>query len=75
VCRTVILVLMLSLPSAASANMPSLYSPFDRTHNGQNGNQSPPVSNNASDDALMGCGHGRYRDQTTHQCRGPADLR
>ena len=22
---------------------------------------------------LGGCGHGRYRDPNTHQCRGPAD--
>ncbi len=23
---------------------------------------------------LGGCGHGRYRDANTHQCRGPADF-
>ena len=23
---------------------------------------------------LGGCGHGRYRDPNTHQCRGPADF-
>jgi hypothetical protein len=73
--RAIILVLVLSLPSAASANMPSLYSPFDRTHNGHNGNPSPSVSTDPSDDAPTGCGRGRYRDQTTRQCRGPADLR
>jgi hypothetical protein len=73
--RAVILVLMLSLPSAASANMPSLYSPFDRTHNGHYGNPSPAVSTDASDDALSGCGRGRYRELATHHCKGPADLR
>jgi len=23
---------------------------------------------------LGGCGHGRYRDPNSHQCRGPADF-
>jgi hypothetical protein len=73
--KAVILVLVLSLPSPASASMPSPYSPFDRTHNGHYGNTSPSISSDASDGALMGCGRGRYRDQTNHQCRGPADLR
>jgi hypothetical protein len=75
--RTVILaVLVLSLPNAASAGMLSLYSPFDKTHNGHNGSPSPPASSPpAANEALMGCGRGRYRDQVTHQCRGPGDLR
>lgn len=67
------LFLPLSLPSAAKGSMPSMYSPFDRTHNGHYGNPSPAVSAGA-DDALMGCGRGRYRDPATRQCRGPADL-
>jgi hypothetical protein len=74
VCRAVILILVLSLPGAASANMPSLYSPFDQTHNGHNGNPSPSISNTGSGDAVMGCGRGRYRDQITQRCRGPADF-
>jgi hypothetical protein len=73
--RAVILIFVLSLPSAASANMPSLYSPFDRAHNGHYGNRSPSVSTDTSDGAPMGCGRGRYRDPETHQCKGPADLR
>jgi len=52
--------------------MPSLYSPFDQTHNGHNGNPSPSLSTTGSSDAVMGCGRGRYRDQTTQRCRGPA---
>jgi hypothetical protein len=39
------------------------------------GNPSPSVSATGSNDALMGCGRGRYRDQATQRCRGPADLR
>jgi hypothetical protein len=31
--------------------------------------QLPPASY-----LLSGCGHGRYRDASTHRCRGPADI-
>lgn len=80
--RAVILILLLwplSLPSAASAGPLSLYGPFDQTHNGQRGGPAssygglPPSV--ASSDVLAGCGRGRYREQATHQCKGPADLR
>jgi hypothetical protein len=72
----IFVLLLLSLPNAASAGMLSLYSPFDKTHNGQNGSPSPPAASPpATGEALMGCGRGRYRDQVTHQCRGPGDLR
>ena len=75
-----ILVLLLSLPGSTNAAVLSLYSPFDYTHNGHNGNggyhrrdvsQPPSVAG----EPLMGCGRGRVRDIATHQCRGPADLR
>jgi hypothetical protein len=77
VCRAVILVLMLSLPGAASAGQLSLYGPFDQTHNGLRGGpaRSASAATVTSSDVLAGCGRGRYRDPTTHQCRGPADLR
>jgi hypothetical protein len=32
------------------------------------------IAQSPSIDALAGCGHGRYRDPVTHQCRGPADV-
>lgn len=79
-CAVILLVLLLwpmSLPSLANAGQFSLYGAFDRTHNGQRGGPAPapPVSDTASNDVLAGCGRGRYRDPTTHQCKGPADLR
>jgi hypothetical protein len=62
----------LSLPSATSASPLSLYGPFDQKHNGER----TDASNSAADrEALSGCGRGRYRDMTTHQCEGSADLR
>jgi hypothetical protein len=77
VCRTIILVLLLSLPGAASASVLSLYSPFDHAHNGHHGNPAPPQVVKpplVADDAFGGCGRGRNRDQATHRCGGPADL-
>jgi hypothetical protein len=34
----------------------------------------PTLSLPPASEFLVGCGHGRYRDQTTHKCRGPADV-
>jgi hypothetical protein len=79
-CAAIFLVLLLwpLLPSAASAGQLSLYGAFDQTHNGQRGaavSLSASTPSVASSDALAGCGRGRTRDQVTHQCKGPADLR
>ena len=86
-CRAVILVLLLSLPSTASAAVLSLYSPFDTVHNGVYGRSHPSAETSApvsatkrndvtgSVDVFGGCGRGRTRDRATHGCRGPADLR
>jgi hypothetical protein len=68
----VLLLSPLSLPSAASAGPLSLYGPFDHKHNGLRGGA---VASAIPPEALSGCGRGRYRDPTTRQCRGPADLR
>jgi hypothetical protein len=73
----ILLVLLLSLPSTASAAMLTLYSPFDMIHNGHNANPAPPPVARPPlvvGDAFGGCGRGRNRDPATHQCRGPADL-
>jgi hypothetical protein len=74
----VLLLWPLSLPSTASAGQLSLYGAFDQTHNGQRGGAvslSTSTPSIASGEVLAGCGRGRTRDQVTHQCKGPADLR
>lgn len=76
----ILLVLLLwptSLPSPASAGQLSLYGAFDNTHNGQRGGPptAPPSTTDTASNEVMGCGRGRYRDPTTRQCKGPADLR
>jgi hypothetical protein len=68
----VLLLWLLSLPSAASAGPFSLYGPFDQKHNGERADRP---SSAAYSEALLGCGRGRYRDPETLQCKGPADLR
>ena len=68
----VLLLWLLSLPSAASAGPFSLYGPFDQRHNGA---RAGPPSSAAYGEALSGCGRGSYRDPETLQCKGPADLR
>jgi len=68
----VLLLWLLSLPSAASAGPFSLYGPFDQKHNGERADR---LSSAAYSEALLGCGRGRYRDPETLQCKGPADLR
>jgi hypothetical protein len=68
----VLLLWLLSLPSAASAGPFSLYGPFDQKHNGERADRP---SSAAFSEALLGCGRGRYRDPETLQCKGPADLR
>jgi hypothetical protein len=35
----------------------------------------PSMPNVTAGDLVGGCGRGRYRDQQTHICRGPADIR
>jgi hypothetical protein len=35
----------------------------------------PSMSNVTARDLVGGCGRGRFRDQQTHACRGPADIR
>jgi hypothetical protein len=75
----VIILLLLSLPSAASAAVLSLYSPFDYRYPGNSDyprpksdvSQPPPVASGG----LIGCGRGRYREPATQRCKGPADLR
>jgi hypothetical protein len=77
-CRAIVLVLLLSLPSSASAAMLTLYSPFDLAHNGHHGSPAPPHVVRpplVTGDAFGGCGRGRNHDPATHRCRGPADLR
>jgi hypothetical protein len=50
-----------------------LRSPFDQPSLpvSRAGVPSPIIS---PSDLLAGCGRGRYRDQATHRCRGPADV-
>lgn len=35
---------------------------------------APTLSLPPPSEFLAGCGRGRYRDPTTHSCRGPADI-
>jgi hypothetical protein len=50
-----------AFPPVAKAGMPSV--PF------------PSMPNLNARDLVGGCGKGRIRDQQTHRCRGPADIR
>jgi hypothetical protein len=76
-------ILLLVLTSAASAAVLSLYSAFDPRHPANSGyhwlkERHAPMVTDTSDttgSVPLACGRGRYRDPTTHQCRGPADLR
>lgn len=66
----VVLLWPLSLSNAASASPFSLHGPFSQKRVEAQADPSPPPHG----EAFSGCGRGRYRDQATHQCRGPADL-
>ena len=35
----------------------------------------PSMPNLTARDLVGGCGRGRFRDEQTHRCRGPADIR
>ena len=67
-----VLLWLLSLPSAVSAGPMSLYGPWDKPQDGQRGGPARSVT---SQDVLAGCGRGRYRDPATRKCKGPADVR
>lgn len=79
IALSVALALITLSPIAASAKggRVSLYGPWDQP------SQSPPVARASMlplpsvsvHDLLSACGRGRYRDPTTHRCRGPADVR
>jgi hypothetical protein len=75
--RSVVLLLLVSAlllpPTPAKAGQLSLYGPFDPRRE-PHVVRPETTSSISSGGAFAGCGRGRYRDPSTHQCRGPADV-
>jgi len=49
-----------------------LFTPFSRAEAGASGSRPEPKTEPLS--VLGGCGGKRFRDPTTHRCRGPGDF-
>ena len=71
----VIVILMLIAPHGASAKggiKSNTFNPFSRAEAATIA--SSPLQPHATTPTFGGCGGKRYRDPSTHQCRGPADF-
>jgi hypothetical protein len=76
--RFVILITALSVSTASTCQAGGTYRNgpmFPDAKVAQAGMPSLPMPNVTARDLVGGCGRGRIRDQQTHGCRGPGDIR
>lgn len=69
------LVMLSPMTASARGGPLSLYGPFSHQRPPTISRAGIPTPSLSASDFLSACGRGRYRDPTTHECRGPTDLR